>query len=97
LLARPYLLRYQGRLDVEPTLMSAVANFDIGRAGTRQEYLRAKVINAANGAQVELYPNQSSGVLASASWANALVVLPPGDTVAKGDRVGVLMLSELMQ
>lgn len=96
LLARPYLLRYQGRLAVQPITMSAVANFELARAGTRQEYLRAKVVNAEGEAQVELYPNQSSGVLTSASWANALVVLPPASTVAKGDRVKVLMLSELV-
>ncbi|WP_235015545.1 hypothetical protein [Oceanicoccus sp. KOV_DT_Chl] len=44
----------------------------------------------------QLYSNQSSGVLASVSWANALVVLPPQMTIAKGDVVQVIMLSDLV-
>lgn len=92
LLARPYLLRYQGQTDVAPVMTSAVAGFDWNGAGTRQEYLRAKV----QGNQVGLYPNQSSGVLASASWANALVVVPPGTPIVAGDKVQVVLLSELL-
>ncbi|ARN74497.1 gephyrin-like molybdotransferase Glp [Oceanicoccus sagamiensis] len=91
LLARPYLLRYQGQAEVAPIITKAEAGFDWQRAGTRQEYLRAKV----QGGKVELYPNQSSGVLASASWANALVVLPPNTKVATGDQVQVILLTEL--
>ncbi len=92
LLARPYLLRYQGQSEVAPVITKAVAGFDWSRVGTRQEYLRAKV----QGTTVELYPNQSSGVLASASWANALVVLPPNTKVAAGDQVQVILLTELL-
>lgn len=92
LLARPYLLRYQGQTEVAPVITKAKAGFDWGRAGTRQEYLRAKV----QGDEVILYPNQSSGVLASASWANALVVLPPNTTVAAGDEVQLILLADLL-
>ncbi|MGK0498687.1 MAG: molybdopterin molybdotransferase [Oceanicoccus sp.] len=91
LLARPYLLRRQGQLEVSPTMSQAVAAFDWPRAGTRQEYLRAHLSEG----EVTLYSNQSSGVLASASWANVLVVLPPATTVAKGDVVQLLLLAEL--
>ncbi len=96
LLARPYLLRYQGQTEVAPIITKAVAGFDWSRAGTRQEYLRAKVESSEGVSKVVLYPNQSSGVLASASWANALVVLPPKSTVAVGDKVQVILLSELL-
>lgn len=93
LLARPYLMRYQGQADVAPVITKAVAAFDWRGAGTRQEYLRAKV----QGNQVDLYPNQSSGVLASTSWANALVIVPPGIKIMAGDQVPVILLSELLR
>jgi molybdopterin biosynthesis enzyme len=34
-------------------------------------------------------------VLSSASWANALAVIPPGTTVARGDLVQTLLLDQL--
>jgi molybdopterin molybdotransferase len=92
LLARPYLLTMQGQQDVEPVVSRVKADFDWPRPGTRQEYLRAKV----EAGVAKLYGNQSSGVLASVSWANALVILPPGDTVETSDDVQVIMLSELV-
>jgi molybdopterin molybdotransferase len=96
LLARPYVLRYQGRSKVEPLMTLGVADFERPQPGTRQEYIRARVVNRGGTSVVELYHNQSSGVLASASWANALVVLLPGVTVAKGDTVSLILLSELV-
>ena len=91
LLARPYLLRTQGQHDIAPVQCVAKAGFDWTKAGTRQEYLRARV----EGGIVRLYDNQSSGVLASASWANSLAVIPPATTVTEGDDVKVLLLSDL--
>ena len=52
-----------------------------------QEYLRARLVTGGDGARVALYPNQSSGVLSSVAWADCLVVVPPGTTVARGDPV----------
>ena len=42
-----------------------------------------------------LYSNQSSGVLSSVSWANALAVIPPETTVARGDAIELLLLDQL--
>lgn len=97
LLARPFLLRCQGQLDCEPVAVQLSADFDWRRAGKRQEYLRARVETEGGRQLVRLYPNQSSGVLLSTSWANALVVIPPNTTVARGEPVRVLLLSELLQ
>ena len=92
LLAKPYLLTAQGQANVMPVVSQAVAGFDWQRAGSRQEYLRAKV----DAGIARLYDNQSSGVLASVSWANALVILPPQTTVKQGDRVDVILLSGMI-
>lgn len=97
LIARPFLLRSQGQADWMPVEIRVAADFDWNRAGKRQEYLRARVETQAGGQRVRLYPNQSSGVLLSTSWANALVVMPPATTVRRGEPVRVLLLSELLQ
>lgn len=95
LLARPYLLHLQGCREVEPEAWVLPAAFTWPKPGRRQEYLRARIVAGEQGAEVTIYPNQSSGVLASVAWANALVVIPPGTTVASGDPVTVLPLSSL--
>ena len=51
-------------------------------------------INTQGG--LELYPNQSSGVLTSTVWADGLVDVPPGMQVRRGDVVRYLQLSELL-
>jgi molybdopterin molybdotransferase len=95
MLVRPWLLRRQGA-DAEPPLqLTAAAEFEIRRAGSRLEFFRARVTAEQGVLRVELHPNQSSGVLSSVSWANALAVLPPGVTVAPGDSVEVLLLDQL--
>ena len=59
----------------------------------RGEFLRARR-NAQGG--LDLFPNQSSGVLTSMVWADGLVDNPPGCTVAVGDTVRFLPLAELL-
>ena len=94
ILARPCLLRMQGILgEVRQLELRAAADFDWPKPGGRQEYLRARLENDADGLHVGLYPNQSSGVLSSVAWANALVVIAPGETVRAGESVRVLPLS----
>ena len=50
--------------------------------------------NAAGG--LELFPNQSSGVLTSAVWGDGLVDNPAGQTIAHGDTVRFLPFSALL-
>ena len=45
---------------------------------------------------LELFPNQSSGVLTSTVWADGLVDIAPGQTIAHGDLVRFLPLAELL-
>jgi molybdopterin molybdotransferase len=55
--------------------------------------LRAR--RSADG-KVHLFPNQNSSVLTSMTWADGLVDLPAGQTVAQGDAVRFIPLSELL-
>jgi molybdopterin molybdotransferase len=59
----------------------------------RREFLRAR-INAEGG--LELFPNQSSGVLTSCTWADGLIDNPPRQAIARGDTVRFLPFSELL-
>lgn len=94
ILVKPYLLAMQGASQLRPELWPVTAGFEWSRPGSRQEYLRARV-GVSDGVLVaSLFQNQSSGVLASAAWANALVVLPVGVTVAPGDTVQALLLDQ---
>lgn len=92
LLARPFLLKRQGAAACELPRWSLPAAFSWPTPGTRQEYLRARLQPAETGLEVTIYPNQGSGVLASAAWADALVEIAPGRTVAPGQMVEVLRL-----
>ena len=69
------------------------ADFDWPRPDKRREFLRVK-LNAAGG--LDLFPNQSSGVLTSAVWADGLLDNPPARAIAKGETVRFLPLSALV-
>jgi len=43
-----------------------------------------------------LYSNQSSGVLRSAAWAEGLIEVREGTTVAEGDWLNFIPLSEVL-
>ncbi|MDA7415659.1 molybdopterin molybdotransferase MoeA [Xenophilus arseniciresistens] len=93
LLVRPFLMALQGCQALQPPRLAVRADFDWPRADRRREFLRAR-LNEAGG--LELFPNQSSGVLTSAVWADGLVDLPAGQTVKVGDIVSFIPLSVLL-
>lgn len=94
LIVQPYLKLLQGRHISTAPLLKLPAAFDWLKAGARQEYLRARIVAGAEGLHVEIFPNQSSGVLASVAWANALAIIYPNCPVQRGDRVDVLLLND---
>ena len=51
-------------------------------------------MNEASG--LDLFPNQSSGVLTSAVWGDGLVDTPAGQAIAAGDVVRFIPFSELL-
>lgn len=92
LLARPYLLRRLGVQEVTPLQFSVPAGFDWPRAGNRREYLRGRLENG----RAVIYPNQSSGVLRSAAWAQGLVEVREARTLQAGEPVIFIPLSEVL-
>ena len=93
LLVRPFLLRMQGVQDVALPSQPLRADFDWPRADRRQEFLRVRR-NAHGG--LDLFPNQSSGVLTSVVWGDGFVDNPPGRTIARGDTVRFISLGDLL-
>jgi molybdopterin molybdotransferase len=92
LLVRPFLLQLQGVTHLRPTPVKLRAHFDWPRADKRREFLRVR--RDAEGG-LALFDNQSSGVLTSTVWGDGLVDNPAGRTIARGDWVDYLPLSEL--
>ena len=92
LMVRPVLLRLQGAIDLQPQHTSLRADFDWPRPDKRREFLRARR-NEAGG--LDLFANQSSGVLTSAVWGDGLIDNPSGQAIQRGDAVRFLAFNEL--
>ena len=89
----PVLRAIQGCSTATAAALPLRADFDWPRPDKRREFLRAR-INAQGG--LELFPNQSSGVLTSAVWADGLVDLPSLQPVQRGDTVRFLPFGDLL-
>jgi molybdopterin molybdotransferase len=94
LLAVSTVLRtLQGMPAGLPDPLPLRADFEWPKPDRRREFLRAR-LNGHGG--LDLYPNQSSGVLTSVVWADGLVDNPGGQAIARGDTVRFLPMSELV-
>lgn len=93
MLVRPFLLTLQGATRVAPEAVQMRADFDWLRADKRREFLRARR-NAAGG--LELFGNQSSGVLTSMVWGDGVVDNPAGHTIRLGDTVDFIPFASLL-
>ena len=93
LLVRPFLLRLQGVQEVAPKSIAATARFDWPKADKRREFLRVRRHPEGG---LELFNNQSSGVLTSAAWGDGVVDNPAGQTIAAGDTVQYIAFSDLI-
>ena len=95
LLVRHFLLQMQGlhASKIAMKTVAARADYTWARADKRREFLRVRR-NAEGG--LDLFPNQSSGVLTSVVWGDGLVDNPSGCTVAPGDMVQYISFAELL-
>ena len=96
LLVRPFILKLQGVQNVDAFATKTIAmraDFTVAKADKRREFLRVK--RNANGG-LDLFANQSSGVLTSAVWGDGLVNNPAGQTIAPGDMVQYTAFAEVL-
>jgi len=78
----PLLRVLQGLPAALPDALPLPARFDWPHPDKRREFLRVRRHPAGG---LDLFPNQSSGVLTSAVWADGLVDNPPSRAIARGD------------
>jgi len=93
LAVRPFLLKLQGATDCLPRPMVQRADFDWPRPDRRREFLRVRR-NADGG--LDLFANQSSGVLTSVVWGDGVIDNPAGQAICAGDGVRYLAFAELL-
>lgn len=93
LLVRPFILALQGASSVAIAPVPMRADFEWPRPDRRREFLRARR-NADGG--LDLFANQSSGVLTSAVWGDGLIDTPPGQPIRKGDLVAFIPFNALL-
>ncbi len=94
LLVRPFLLALQGVNSSQSEPLQMRADFDLPKPDKRREFLRVKR-NAQGG--LDLFPNQSSGVLTSVVWGDGVVDNPGSKPIQSGDWVRFYPFSEWLQ
>lgn len=93
LLVRPFILGLGGATRLAPLAYAMRADFDWPSPDARREFLRARA-NAEGG--LDLFPNQSSGVLTSTVWGDGFIDNPGGHAIARGEAVRFLPFAELL-
>jgi molybdopterin molybdotransferase len=96
ILAKPYLMKYQGCQDVLPPVYQFKSDFSFA-GSSRREYLRVKTAKGSDGTMcVQQYPNQGSNILSSVVWSNGLAVVDIGEQVTRGEPIDVHLFSDLL-
>jgi molybdopterin molybdotransferase len=91
LFVRPFLLKRMGARRLAPPAWPVLADFEWPRPRQRREYARARIVfEGGDMPLATLHPKQGSDVLSSCAWADGLVEIPEGVTVAPGDTVRYL-------
>lgn len=94
LLVRPFLMALQGQNNSVPQPYLLQADFDFPQPDKRREFLRVK--RNAHG-KLDLFPNQSSGVLTSVVWGDGVVDNPSLQAIQRGDWVRFFPFSDWLQ
>jgi molybdopterin molybdotransferase len=95
LFVRPALRRMQGCVAVDRPRIVVPALEPIANPGGRRGYLRVTLARDGGDYGARLTGDQGSGILRSMVLADGLAVVPPGTTVAPGERVEVIVLRAL--
>jgi molybdopterin molybdotransferase len=94
LLVRPFLMALQGQSETALKSFLLQANFDFPKPDKRREFLRVQR-NAAG--TLDLFSNQSSGVLTSVVWGDGVIDNPSLQAIQHGDWVRFLPFAEWLQ
>jgi molybdopterin molybdotransferase len=92
----PFIRKCQGRVSGGAAGEQLPAHFSVDTPSIRREFVRARKASLNNRVGVEAYPNQSSGVLSSACWADGLAVVPENTRLQEGDLLTYYSFEELL-
>ncbi|MCH6565902.1 MAG: molybdopterin molybdotransferase MoeA [Proteobacteria bacterium] len=93
----PLIKTLQGRTWQKPVAVQVAAGFDWPKPDSRREFLRARLETDDDQAPVaKIYPNQDSGVLSSAVWAQGFVEIAEGQTLRAGDKVDYFCFEQFL-
>ncbi len=93
----PLIKTLQGRSWQKPVAVQVAAGFDWPQPDSRREFLRARLETDGDQAPVvKIYPNQDSGVLSSAVWAQGFVEIAEGQTLQAGDNVDYFCFDQFL-
>ncbi|MFE8071196.1 molybdopterin molybdotransferase MoeA [Marinobacteraceae bacterium S3BR75-40.1] len=96
LVVRPFLLKTQGaRHHITAPGYWLPIRFEVAKANRRREFMRVRPEELGGEVGLVAHPNQSSGILSSACWAEGLAVIPENTTLKFGDLVQYLPFAEL--
>ncbi len=92
LMVRPFILAMQGATRCQPRALTLPAAFDWPKPDRRREFLRARITDEG----VVLHQNQGSAALSSIVWAEGLLDVPAGMSIARGEPVRFIPYGELL-
>lgn len=95
IIARACLLKHQGHTDYELKPVRYPLGFSISRPGKRREFLRVRLSTQGDEARLEQYPNQSSGVLSSASWSSGFAIIKENTTPQAGELIEYVSFNDI--
>ena len=92
----PYIRKRQGR-NPHPLIGEKIpADFSVSSPSIRREFVRARKETRGTEVVIAAHPNQNSGLLSSACWADGLAVVPENTTVKPGDLLTYYSFTELL-
>jgi len=94
--ARPFILRAQGREQILPQTVPVAAGFDWPKDNRRRQYLRANLRYAEGGLCAVPVTRQGSAMLTGACLAEGLIIVEVNRTLREGETVEFLPFSELL-
>jgi molybdopterin molybdotransferase len=94
LLVQPFLSFLQGQASVQYRHIPMRANFEWLKTDRRREFLRVRQNDQGT---LELFPNQSSGVLTSVVWGDGVVDNPPSTIIKSGDLVNFIPFDSFLR
>jgi len=96
MIVMPFIRQCQGQPRIHPIGERLPAGFEVPSPSIRRGFFRARKELDAGQISLAAHPNQSSGMLSSACWADGLAVIPENREVRVGDVLTYYSFSELL-